>query len=375
MVMGDDKSAVMSFAEGFTFLGEDFGMRYPPAGPGGPAEPPSRRVVYVARQGSHVRLHGGRLLVETKDDVRVLDVPMQKVARIVCFGSIGVSAGIRDWAMGAGVGVIFATRRGVYQGQLVSEEDLPRISRVRAQLEIAGTDRGLAIARQIVEAKIAKQCVLLKRFARRAHAEWLPDTVAELDATEALVANASSQSELMGVEGFAARSYYEALGRLMPEGLVFAGRSRQPPRDVVNAALSFGYTILQGECVTAALAAGLDPAVGLLHAQKDRRASLSLDLMEEFRPLIVDQVVMQLARSSSLRTHHGREESGKRGVLLTREGKERLLDAYERRMQEHTAGALAGFEGSWRRHLYRQAQRLRMAIQDANFEWSGLGWR
>ena len=140
--------------------------------------------------------------------------------------------------------------------------------------------------------------------------------------------------------------------------MTFAGRSRQPPEDVINAALSYGYAIILSEAVSALCAAGLDPAIGLLHAEQDRRPSLALDLMEEFRPLIVDQVVIAAARRAELRPEHGHREESVHGVLLTKAGREILLAGYERRMLQHTKGALPGLSGSLRRHLYRQAERL-----------------
>jgi CRISP-associated protein Cas1 len=99
-----------------------------------------------------------------------------------------------------------------------------------------------------------------------------------------ILAVLSTRDELMGIEGAAAREYFGALGQIMPDGLRFAGRSRQPPGDLINVALSYGYAIIVGEAVSAQCAAGLDPAIGLLHAEQDRRPSLALDLMEEFRP-------------------------------------------------------------------------------------------
>ena len=89
--------------------------------------------------------------------------------------------------------------------------------------------------------------------------------------------------------------YWPRLGSLVPEEVAFTVRSKQPPRDVLNAALSFLYTILLGECVTALRATGLDPDMGVLHADHDTRPSLALDLMEEFRPLVVDHVVVTAA--------------------------------------------------------------------------------
>ena len=95
--LGADKTAVMSFDDGFAFLGEDFGPRYPPVVARG-VEEPDRKVVYAGVQGSRLRVTKGRLLVESEADVELLSVPVSQVQRLVTFGSVGVSAGVRDWA-------------------------------------------------------------------------------------------------------------------------------------------------------------------------------------------------------------------------------------------------------------------------------------
>ena len=165
------------------------------------------------------------------------------------------------------------------------------------------------------------------------------------------------------------------LAAVMPPGLEFSGRSRRPPLDVINAALSYGYAVLAGEATSALHAAGLDPAIGLLHADADRRPSLALDLMEEFRPQIVDQVVLAAVNRLTLRPEHGRRQDGVPGVLLTRAGRDVIIDGYEKRMLQQTRGALPGFTGSLCRHLYRQAERVAAYVHDPEFVWTGLSWR
>ena len=272
MRLGSDKSEVMSFAEGFTFLGEDFGPRYPPALDDHRAVEPPRRVVYVGRQGSRVRIASGRLVVESADDQTLLDVPSGQVERLVCYGAVGLSAGARSWALANGVDLLFLSRRGSYLGHGRGGGDRSRVMRLRAQLATSDdAARCLRFGRAVVEAKVRKQIVVLRRLGRRNNADIVADAAGLMGQLLAMLPAATGRDELMGMEGAAARAYFGALGKIMPEGLAFAGRSRQPPLDVVNAALSYGYAILAGEAVSALCAAGLDPAVGLLHADADRR--------------------------------------------------------------------------------------------------------
>ena len=233
----------------------------------------------------------------------------------------------------------------------------------------------MPFARAVVEAKVRKQIVLLQRFARRDNAEGVMAAAGQMDGLLAMLGDCGTRDEAMGIEGAAARQYFAALEQILPEEMRFTGRSRQPPEDIINAALSYGYAIILGETVSALCAAGLDPAIGFLHAEQDRRPSLALDLMEEFRPLIVDQVVIAAARKTELRPEHGHREEAGHGVLLTKAGREILVAAYERRMLQHTRGALPGLSGSLRRHLYRQAERLAALVHDPDASWTGLSWR
>ncbi|MGV9976534.1 CRISPR-associated endonuclease Cas1 [Micromonospora wenchangensis] len=373
MRLGTD-SSVMSFTDGFCFLGEDFGPRYPPVLDDHRIVEPATRTVYVAKPGASVRTEAGRLVVESADDVELLDVPTGHVERLVLFGPVGLSVGARSWALASDIEVILASRRGHYLGQL-SSGSTRRVTRLRAQLSCADNpDRAIPFGRAVVEAKLRKQIVLIQRITRRDNHEDLAASVDAMRRMLALLPDAATRDEIMGVEGAAARAYFTALSLAVPEPLRFTGRSRRPPLDLVNAALSYGYTLLTGEAVAALAAAGLDPAIGLLHTDTDRRPSLALDLIEEFRPLVVDQAVTTLARANQLRPEHARTEEGRAGILLTEAGRAALIDAYERRMLHTTRGALAGFTGSLRRHLHRQAQRLAAHI-DHGTPWTGLSWR
>ncbi|ACV77640.1 reverse transcriptase domain-containing protein [Nakamurella multipartita] len=137
MSLGADKSAVMSFDEGFTFLGEDFGPRYPPALSDHRTVDPPRRVLYLGVQGSRARIMDGRVIVESGDDAELLDVPSGLIERIVTFGGVGVSAGLRSWALANQVDLVFLSRRGSYLGHAWAAAADHRVSRLRAQLAAA----------------------------------------------------------------------------------------------------------------------------------------------------------------------------------------------------------------------------------------------
>ena len=159
------------------------------------------------------------------------------------------------------------------------------------------------------------------------------------------LAGACTLDEIMGIEGACSNAYFDALAACVPADVTFDGRSRRPPRDLPNAALSYGYAILLSECVGALHAAGLEPSLGIAHTPTDKRPSLALDLMEQFRPLLVDQTVMALLRIRKLRPEHGVVEAEAGGVWLGGDGKKILVDAYEAACQRSVTGALPDTRG------------------------------
>jgi len=369
-----EKTEIMSFTQGFCFLGEDFGPKYPPLLPEHRVEPSLKKVLYVGLQGSRIRVKDGRIIVTSKNDVDVFDLPSSHLERVVLFGAVGLSAGARSWLLGQGVEAAFISRKGNYSGVMTPASTPVRVSRIRAQLSVS-PEKQIRFAKAVVETKLRHQVTVIQRFASPETADDLRPRLGLIKAMQTMVGEATSSDELMGLEGSAARAYFEAIPLLLPEDLRFSGRSRQPPMDVFNAAIGYCYAILLSECVTALASVGLEPSIGLLHSDQDKRPSLALDLMEEFRPYVVDQVVLRLCRSGGLTVAHGKTDKGRPGALLTKAGKEALLDGYERRMLQVTRGALPDFTGSIRRHLFRQAQRLALYLVSEEHDWSGLSWR
>ncbi|WP_315185083.1 CRISPR-associated endonuclease Cas1 [Corynebacterium durum] len=388
MQLGDDKTDIMTFDDGFAFLGEDFGPKYPPAMPLQRVQEPENRVLYLGAQTAHARISKGRLIVEDREKgggnggahggskpTKLFDVPCGHVSRIVVFGSVAISSGLRSWAMYNGVDIVLASRRGSYLGIMQGTKTETHSARLIAQVEINDTPRQLEISCAIIRAKIHKQIVVLQRFSKRESEEKVSNAITNMRKFMTMLDDTASIDEAMGLEGAAAKEYFAAYGALLPNELAFTTRSRQPPLDLANASLSFLYTVLLGECVTALRAAGMDPGLGVLHNPQAKRPSLALDLLEEFRPLVADQVVLNAARRNRLTSKHARKDPKGQGILLTKKGREEILKAYEERMLQVVKGSIPDFAGSIRRHLYRQAQRLAGAIMHDDYEWSGMSWR
>lgn len=375
MRLGNDKTEIMSFADGFCFLGEDFGQRYPPVISAEERVDQDSQALYVGRAGARVYLKEGRVVVESEDDVTLISHPAGRLERLVCFGPIGVSAGLRSWALSQGIEIVLLSKRGNYLGWMEGARGI-RSARVRAIAVMGEEDpRRLEWCRIVAASKITHQVTVLRRMASRCEAESVRDETVRMRGYRSMLGEATSAEEIMGLEGAAARTYFDSWSRLLPQAVAFPGRGSRPARDVTNSALNYGYAILLSQCVGALAAAGLDPNLGMLHGDDERRPSLGLDLMEEFRPIIVDSAVTVLVQQGRLGTEHVREDRYKGGVLLTKEGKSRLVDAIERRMLQPARNAVPGCSGSWRRQIHRQAQRCGSYIDGHLEMWTGVSWR
>lgn len=165
----------------------------------------------------------------------------------------------------------------------------------------------------------------------------------------------------------AARRYFEALPRLFREEGAWAaarfaegGRNRRPPKDEVNAVLSFLYALLVRDCTLAALAVGFDPYVGFLHASRYGKPSLALDLAEEFRPLIGDSVMLSCFNQGEVKAKEFVRRA--RGVALSPTGRRAVIAAYERRMAQTVTHPVFDYVVSYRRVLELQARLLRAVL-------------
>ena len=240
---------------------------------------------------------------------------------------------------------------------------------------VGDRERRVRLAASLIGAKIRGQIHVLTRIARRDESVHVAETTAHMHAWRRSLTDARTLDEIMGIEGACSNAYFDVLAACVPADVTFDGRSRRPPRDLPNAALSYGYAILLSECVGALHAAGLEPSLGIAYAPTDKRPSLALDLMEQFRPLLVDQTVMALLRTCKLRPEHGVAEAEAGGVWLGGDGKKILVDAYEAASQRSVTGALPGYSGSWRRHIAHSAQMLARAIAEPDYQWNGVAWR
>ena len=295
--------------------------------------------LYVTTPESYLRLDNDTLRVMVGDEAR-LRVPLHHLQAVVCMGHVSLSTPLMHRLASDAITLVLLDDNGRFKARLegpVSGNVLLRQAQHRA---VDNADFTLALARAVVAGKIKNQRQVLLRGAREAKLAEdeaaLTRTALDLAASLRALPAAASLDVLRGVEGEAARNYFGALNLLVRPDLraTFAmdGRSRRPPRDRMNALLSFFYSMWMNDCRSACEAAGLDPQLGFLHALRPGRAALALDLMEEFRPF-ADRLALTLVNRAQLSATDFEEREGG-AVLLQGEARKAVVVAYQERKQE-----------------------------------------
>jgi CRISPR-associated protein Cas1 len=299
--------------------------------------------LFVQAPGAYVRLEGDTLRVEVEKECR-LRVPIQHLGGVVLFGDAMMSSGAMGRCAADGREVTFLDFSGRFRCRVTGPARGNVLLRAAQHESARAPAKALEIARRMVGAKIRNSRIVLLRGARDAKEEEQRRRLTEAAAglAEGLAASRVAQSldDLRGVEGESAARYFAAFGQLLTvetTDFAFTVRTRRPPRDRVNALLSFLYAVLANDCAAAAEGVGLDPQIGFLHAMRSGRPALALDLMEEFRAGFADRLAVTLINRRQLRPEHfdTREKAGE-SVLLNEEGRKAVITAYQERKAEET---------------------------------------
>ena len=301
--------------------------------------------LYITRDGAYLHKQRETLLVEQTiegERKKLLQVPIHSVGHIFCFGNVMVSPQLMGFCGESGTQLAFYDMFGRFQARVVGKQTGNVLLR-RAQFRCADSGKS-HIARNIVAAKVQSSRIVLQRHLRTygantdvsAAANRLRQIVTELK-------NQTASDRIRGFEGEAARHYFGVFNQMITaqSGFVFDGRTRRPPKDPVNAMLSFMYSLLSKEISGALQGVGLDPQVGFLHEERPGRDSLALDLLEEFRAPIVDRLVLTLINRQQVKVgDFSTDMLG--GVIMKEDTRRVLLQSWQAKKQEEITHPFLG---------------------------------
>ena len=323
-----------------------------PLGDGEPALAPARRPLYVSSHAARLRRDGGRLVVESGDGGGEASYPLESLSHLTFIGHSRATMPLLLSLAADRVPSFFCRRSGEVYAQLGPCDPDWSLWLEQARRAEDGELR-LRFARELVAAKLHNQATLAVRF------EWRGREAAagELRELAAAAVNQGTVESLLGFEGRGAAVFFAALAENLPAEWGFSRRQRQPPPDPVNAMLSFGYTLLYNHATTALVVAGLNPRIGFFHQGRGRHDALASDLVEELRWL-VDALVWSLVAQKRVAAGDFTESpDGRYPCWMTPGFRGRFIGYFEDRL--HTAFTPAdGERTTYRGHLAAQARRV-----------------
>lgn len=342
-----------------------------------------KRPLYLDTQGLKIGRKSETLQIKEHGKL-IDDVRLNHVNHVALFGNIQISTQAVQSLCYAGIPLTYFSVGGWFYGLTRGHHQKNVFLRIQQFHKSAQPDTCIQLARQFVEGKIRNQRTLL----RRNHVEAPAEALSHLKQSAHDAQNAPNLPILLGIEGAAAALYFKHFaGMIKPQEssieeetndspdfpFHFTERNRRPPTDPVNALLSLAYSLLAKDCAIAAYSVGFDPYVGFFHQPRFGRPALALDLMEEFRPIIAESVVITAINN---RVIHSQDfvRAGN-AVNLTPAGRKKFIQTYEQRMSHLLTHPLFQYKVCYRRAIELQARILARVLEEQFSDYKPLTTR
>lgn len=314
--------------------------------------------VYITHNDTTLSKLGDRIIVR-QDGKEVADLPVIKVDQIVIFGNASLSAQLITMLLDAGIPVTYLTFNGRFRGRLlphVSKNSLLRKEQFRASLD---KNTCCYLAASFVKGKLTNMRNFILRNTRGERTDQTNEACGKIKMMIDKLPFTENMDEIRGIEGMGTKYYFKEFAKLLNDekGMTFTHRNKRPPRDPVNALLSFCYVMLYNEIQTALYIVGFDPYIGYLHADKYGKPSLALDLMEEFRAPVADSLVVSLINKGMVAKENFKEnEIG--AIEMTESTLKKVVQSFEKKLRSRIKYSLLEETITMREIMEKQARIL-----------------
>lgn len=292
--------------------------------------------LYVTTPEAYLSRDGQNVVVSIEKE-ELFRIPIINVEGIVTFGYIGASPGLMKLCMDNNVSLSFLTPQGRFIGRVQGATQGNVLLRKKQYALSEDEEVSLHLAKLFITGKVFNtRCILQRSIRDNGPDEDVENAIKQLDCRRRRILQAESMDILRGEEGLAANTYFDVFDHLIlhqREDFPFNGRTRRPPKDEINAMLSFVYTLIANEVTAALETVGLDPYVGFMHTLRPGRSSLALDMMEEFRTYLGDRLVLSVVNRKQV-TKKDFIRQGDDGFVMTDDCRKELLTGWQKRKKE-----------------------------------------
>ncbi|MCK4257660.1 MAG: CRISPR-associated endonuclease Cas1 [Halanaerobiales bacterium] len=313
-----------------------------------------REVLYITTNDVEISKKYNRLIIKEEEKV-IKEVPIIKIRKVVLLGRVNLSHPVIALLLKNNIEVVYLNYYGKYEGTLIPSTNKNGILRKKQILLSEDEEFCKNLSCQFIKGKIYNMRVLLQKRNQAKKDEETAKAIKNLKNILKKLEDSESIDSLRGLEGYATKLYFQSIDSLLSGEIHFKKRNRRPPKDPVNALLSLGYTLLTRDIEGYCRVVGLDPYIGFLHKDRYGKPSLALDLMEEFRPLIVDQMVLYVLNSGII-AEEDFEEIGQ--LKLKQPAFKKFLSHYEQRKKTELKHPVFNYQITYQRAFEIQARML-----------------
>jgi len=286
--------------------------------------------LYITEQGAKLKKEDKRFVIEKEDSV-IFEIPEFKVDKVFIFGNIQITTQALKFLLTSGIDTSFFTIYGKFIGKLQPVESKNVLLRIKQFEKYNSDEFRVEISKKFVEGKINNIKNFLQKYQRNHPEIDFSGEIKEIEENLEELKRKNSVSSIVGLEGRCSAIYFDCFGKMILKNFEFEKRVPRNPKDPVNSLLSFGYSILTSEVFSILQAIGFDPYLGFMHSVEYGRPALALDLMEEFRQVIIDRLVLEIINKEIIKGDGFREEEeGK--IYLNEASIKEYLKQYERRI-------------------------------------------
>ncbi len=336
--------------------------------------------LYITNPDIYLSLDGENVIISENREV-INRIPLHNLQEIVSFGQNGATPALMGKCASEGISLTFMDRNGRFLCRMQGEINGNVLLR-RQQYRIAdNSEDSLKIAQNMIAGKIYNSIGLMNRTARdhelRIDSKQFSDKTDMLCNSLKNCVTVADKDSLRGIEGEAASVYFSVFDDMIfqqKDDFVFSGRNKRPPKDNVNALLSFSYSLAANMCCSALEAVGLDPYVGVMHTDRPGRCSLALDLVEEFRAVMCDRFVLTLINKKMV-TGKDFEKRENGSVIMSDNGRRTFLTAWQERKKKEIRHPFLDEKIEWGMLPYSQALLLARYIRGDIDSYPAFMWR
>lgn len=318
--------------------------------------------LYLMEQGTTLAKNHLRFIIYLTSKKK-FELPLNDVERILIFGNIHLTTPVMNSCLQNNVPLLFLNQFGHYQGHLWSGESIHLSSHLTQFEKRTNLSFQFQVSRAIVYGKLYNSKQLLLRLNRKRKIAEVKKAIDGINDDLECLERVDNIDSLRGYEGISAARYFPALGQLITNpDFSFCLRTRQPPKDAVNSLLSFGYTLLFNNVLSLIITEGLSPYLAIFHYGEDKKPYLAFDLMEEFRSIIVDSLVIKVVNNGWLKPEDFEKVVSHGGVYISGEGKRLFLKHFEKRMNEAVSHPSQQSPVTYRQAIQLQIRRYKQSL-------------